>query len=151
HDVYVAMGRAMAATNGYTPEQASQLYITDGAIDDWSYGVHGIFLFSFEMYPVTFEQGGFYPQDEVIPAQTVRNRAAILYLLEHAACPYEVIGKQAQHCAATPAVVTFTSIAAQDGWLLESKETSGLGGTIAAAANTTSALRVGDDNKDRQY
>jgi hypothetical protein len=151
HDVYVAMGEAMAATNGYTPEQASELYITDGAIDDWAYGAHHIFTFSFEIYPVTFEQGGFYPPDDVIPAQTVRNRAAILYLLEHAACPYAVIGKQAEYCGVSPTVVTFTSIAAQDGWVLESKETSSLGGTIAAAANTTSALRVGDDNKDRQY
>ena len=34
-------GQAMAATNGYTPQQASDLYITDGSIDDWLWGVHG--------------------------------------------------------------------------------------------------------------
>jgi Big-like domain-containing protein len=47
--------------------------------------------------------------------------------------------------------VTFTSVAAQDGWVLESTETGNAGGSIDATANTTSALRVGDDNKDRQY
>src|SRR5690349_23249500 len=100
HDVFVTMGQAMAATNGYTPEQASELYITDGTIDDWMYGVHRIFTFTFEMYPVG--SPGFYPPDEVIPAQTSRNRAAILYLLDKAACPYAVIGKQAQYCDAPP-------------------------------------------------
>ena len=51
------------------------------------------------MYPVTSAQGGFYPPDEVIPAETARNRAAILYLLEQADCPYAVIGKEAQYCS----------------------------------------------------
>ncbi|HSK76712.1 MAG TPA: M14 family zinc carboxypeptidase [Thermoanaerobaculia bacterium] len=241
HDAHVALGQAMAATNGYTPEQASDLYITDGTINDWLYGVHRIFTYTFEMYPVTSAQGGFYPPDEVIPAQTSRNRAAVLYLLEQAACPYAVIGKQAQYCDAPPAapatlsatpgtsqisltwtavsgatfyrvhrgtasggpyttlqsnwtgtsftdtgltngtpyyyvvtatngagegpnsneasatpvaaptVVTFTSAAAQDGWVLESNETSNAGGSLDGTAATTSALRVGDNNQDRQY
>ena len=107
HDVLVAMGQAMAATNGYTPEQASDLYITDGTINDWQYGVHGILNYTFEMYPRTSSQGGFYPPDEVIPTQTSRNRAAVLYLLEQADCPYDVIGKGAQYCGGgTPPVNT---------------------------------------------
>jgi hypothetical protein len=106
HNVLVAMGQAMAATNGYTPEQASDLYITDGTINDWLYGVHRILNYTFEMYPRTSSQGGFYPPDEVIPTQTSRNRAAILYLLEQADCPYDVIGKGAQYCGGTPPVNT---------------------------------------------
>ena len=95
------MGQAMAATNGYTPEQASDLYITDGTINDWLYAQHGILNYTFEMYPVTSGQGGFYPPDEVIPAQTSRNRASVLYLLEQAACPYGVIGKSNEYCVAS--------------------------------------------------
>jgi len=102
HNVLVTMGQAMAATNGYTPEQASDLYITDGTINDWLYGVHRILNYTFEMYPRTSSQGGFYPPDEVIPAETSRNRAAVLYLLEQADCPYDVIGKGAQYCGGTP-------------------------------------------------
>ena len=45
---------------------------------------------------------GFYPPDEVIAAQTSRNREAVLRLLEIADCPYRAIGKQAQYCAAPP-------------------------------------------------
>jgi choice-of-anchor B domain-containing protein len=51
----------------------------------------------------------------------------------------------------TPTTVTLTSVAAQDGWVLESTETSNAGGSIDAIATTTSALRLGDDNKDKQY
>ena len=35
---FATLGRSMAATNGYTPEQASDLYIADGTIDDWLWG-----------------------------------------------------------------------------------------------------------------
>ena len=34
------LGQNMASTNGYTPEQASDLYIADGTIDDWLWGQH---------------------------------------------------------------------------------------------------------------
>jgi carboxypeptidase T len=153
HDALVVMGQAMAATNGYTPQQASDLYISDGGVRDWLYGAHRVFSFTFEMYPTTSAQGGFYPPDEVIPAQTARNRAAILYLLENAACPYAVIGKQAQYCGGLPppTQVTLTSVAAQDGWVLESGETTNAGGSIDANASNSSSLRAGDNNQDRQY
>ena len=63
------LGQQMAATNGYTPEQASDLYIADGTIDDWAWGVHRIPSYTFEMYPRT-SNPGFYPPDEVIARET---------------------------------------------------------------------------------
>ncbi len=104
HAALVAIGRSMAAANGYTPEQASDLYITDGSIDDWLWGAEGVFAFTFEMYPTTASPG-FYPPDEVIAEQTARNREAVLRLLEIADCPYRAIGRQAAYCpgaAASP-------------------------------------------------
>ena len=98
HAVHVAMGQAMAATNGYTPEQASDLYITDGSINDWLYAVHKIINYTFEMYPKSSAGGGFYPPDEVIQREVTRNRQAILYLIDKADCPYAVIGKGGQYC-----------------------------------------------------
>lgn len=50
-----------------------------------------------------------------------------------------------------PVTVTFTSVAAQDGWVLESGETTNVGGSINATTSNTSALRVGDNNQDHQY
>ena len=105
--VHVAMGQAMAATNGYTPEQSSDLYITDGSINDWLYGVHHIINYTFEMYPKSSGGGGFYPPDEVIQRETARNRQAVLYLIDKAECPYAVIGKAGQYCG-TPGVPTAT-------------------------------------------
>ena len=43
----------MAASNGYKPEQASDLYISSGTSRDWLYGRHHVFSFTFEMSPDT--------------------------------------------------------------------------------------------------
>ena len=42
-------GRHMARTNGYTPEQASDLYISRGTSRDYLYGDYRIFSYTFEM------------------------------------------------------------------------------------------------------
>ncbi|MER6477478.1 M14 family metallopeptidase [Streptomyces filamentosus] len=98
-DAFATVGGKMAASNGYTPEQSSDLYITDGSIDDYLWGAHKIFGYTFEMYPTSSWNGGFYPPDEVIERETSRNRDAVLQLLENADCMYRSIGKQAQYCA----------------------------------------------------
>ncbi|MBL3665820.1 zinc carboxypeptidase [Streptomyces sp. M2CJ-2] len=92
------VGQKMAASNGYTPQQSSDLYITDGSIDDYLWGTHKIFGYTFEMYPRSSSGGGFYPPDEVIERETSRNRDAVLQLLENADCMYRSIGKEAQYC-----------------------------------------------------
>jgi carboxypeptidase T len=48
---FKTLGQQMAATNGYTAEQSSGLYITDGDINDWMWGIHKILSYCFEMYP----------------------------------------------------------------------------------------------------
>ncbi|MGW2016366.1 M14 family metallopeptidase [Streptomyces sp. NPDC001927] len=97
-DAFATVGGKMAASNGYTAEQSSDLYITDGSIDDWLWGAQKIFGYTFEMYPASSWNGGFYPPDEVIERETSRNRDAVLQLLENADCMYRSIGKQAQYC-----------------------------------------------------
>lgn len=49
---------------------------------------------------------------------------------------------------AESATVTFRSTGGQDGWILESSETSGKGGTLSSTATT---VRVGDNATRRQY
>jgi carboxypeptidase T len=101
HSVFVAMGQAMAGTNGYTAQQSSDLYITDGTYDDWAYGVHHIFAYTFEMYPTT-SSPGFYPPASVISRETSRNEQAVRYMIQQADCPYRTIAKEGQYCSTTP-------------------------------------------------
>lgn len=98
------LGVDMASTNGYTPEQASDLYIADGTIDDWLWGQHHIFGYTFEMYPST-PNPGFYPPASIIGRETSRNREAVLRLLESSDCVYRVIGKEAQYCGIPSATI----------------------------------------------
>jgi hypothetical protein len=103
HEAFVALGTAMAASNGYTPQQSSELYITDGDQIDELYGAQRIFSFTFEMYPGEDDYplpfaSRWYPPDELIEQETTRNRDAVLYLLEQADCPYRSIGREAAFC-----------------------------------------------------
>ena len=81
----------MAATNGYVPQQASDLYTTSGDTVDWLYGERHIFGFTFEMYPRSYNPG-FYPPGSVIERETQRNHAAVTYLAGVADNPRKVIG-----------------------------------------------------------
>lgn len=92
HDVFVTLGRAMAATNGYTPQQSSDLYISSGTFGSWMYGTQRVFSYVFEL------TRGDRPDDELIPKEARRNREAVLLLLEAADCPYRLVGRARAWC-----------------------------------------------------
>jgi hypothetical protein len=96
HKALVAIGKKMASTNGYKPEQASDLYLTSGTSRDYAYGVYRIFTYTFEMSVRD------YPDDSLIAGETGRNREAVLYLAEQAGCPLAVLGAsvRATRCGA---------------------------------------------------
>jgi S-formylglutathione hydrolase FrmB len=50
-----------------------------------------------------------------------------------------------------PSQATFVSIGAEDGWVRESAETSGAGGTAQAGSSGAAALVAGDHSGDEQY
>ncbi|MFO1434006.1 MAG: DNRLRE domain-containing protein [Candidatus Competibacteraceae bacterium] len=52
---------------------------------------------------------------------------------------------------APQSTLTFTSIGAEDGWVLESSETSNIGGSIKASDSTNLGLLLGDSSKKYQY
>ena len=86
YQAFVHMGRAMAKTNGYRPQQASDLYISSGTTRDYAYGVYRTFSYTFEM------SNRDYMDDSLIASETGRNKSAVLYLAERAWCPYSVLG-----------------------------------------------------------
>lgn len=91
------LGEQMAATNGYTPQQSSHLYVTDGSIGDWMWAAHHIWSYTLEMYPTSLSQGGFYPPAGVIGRETARNDKAVDLLLDYADCIPRITGAS---CAA---------------------------------------------------
>jgi hypothetical protein len=107
YNTFATLGQQMAATNNYTPEQASDLYITDGSIDDWLWATQKVYSFTFEMYPSSGGLSGFYPPDELISRETTRNRAAVLLLLDYSDCPSRVIGVSCDGTTPPPAGTTF--------------------------------------------
>ncbi len=85
---YKAMARKMAQWNGYTPEQASALYIAAGDTCDWAWGAHKVFAFTFELTPKSEWQGGFYPGAGAITVTFQKNLPPALYLIGLADDPY---------------------------------------------------------------
>ncbi|MGW5875691.1 M14 family metallopeptidase [Nocardiopsis terrae] len=98
YDTHEALGTYMAQSNGYTPQQSSDLYVTDGSINDWLWADQGIVNFTYEMYPRSWWGGGFYPPSSVIGRETSRNEEAVLRLLDYADCPYRIIGEEEAYC-----------------------------------------------------
>jgi carboxypeptidase T len=90
HSALVAIGKHMASSNGYRPEQASDLYLTSGTTRDYLYGMYRTFAYTFEMSVKD------YPDDSLIASETGRNKEAVLYLMERAWCPLSVGGATAR-------------------------------------------------------
>ena len=80
------IGRAMAASSGYRPEQASDLYVSSGTSRDFEYGTYRIFAYTIELSVRA------YSRPSKIASETGRNKAAVLYLLERAWCPLGTLG-----------------------------------------------------------
>ncbi|HUP83502.1 MAG TPA: M14 family zinc carboxypeptidase [Candidatus Limnocylindria bacterium] len=96
---FKAVARGMADLNGYMPKQLSDLYVFDGGSSDWLYGDQRIFSLTIEVYPLDDSHvGGFYPPDSIIDRETTRNDGAVLYFLEHVACPYRAADLDDTHC-----------------------------------------------------
>lgn len=97
---FVALGHQMAALNGYRAQQGSDLYLLSGDQDDWAYHRHRIFAFAIEMAAGSPIRQ--YPTASQVAADLLRNRDALLLLLEQADCPYRAAGLAVAHCPSAP-------------------------------------------------
>ncbi|RJQ69177.1 zinc carboxypeptidase [Pseudonocardiaceae bacterium YIM PH 21723] len=89
--VYTTTGRQMAQKNGYTPEQASDLYITDGDVMDWMWHDNHIYAYAFEM--IGGGANGFYVPASQIESATRVNDGPTDLLVQYADCPPRIAGK----------------------------------------------------------
>ena len=79
------LGQKLASFNGYTPQQSNDLYLTNGATDDWSYGELGIASYTFE---IGSSGDGFYPDCSRYDALIQPNISALLYAAKVVQTPY---------------------------------------------------------------
>ncbi|OGQ17681.1 MAG: hypothetical protein A3B70_08035 [Deltaproteobacteria bacterium RIFCSPHIGHO2_02_FULL_40_11] len=93
-ETHETLAKEMAQMTGYTPQQSSDLYITSGDTTDWSYGKHGLISFTFELYPGSLFEGGFYPSAKKIQDVVENNLPAALYLIDMADNPKKVLVQQ---------------------------------------------------------
>jgi hypothetical protein len=87
HAQLARLGRNLAAFNGYTPQQASDLYPASGTNDDWAYGELGVAAFTFE---IGSSRDGFYPPCSRYDALVEPNLDALLYAARVARAPYRL-------------------------------------------------------------
>ncbi len=142
HKAFVSLGRAMAARNGYTAQQSSDLYITDGDQIDWLYARHRIFSFTFELYPTEKKTvwGDHYPDASNIAAQTERNRSALLLLIDQAGCPYATLGSAYVAADCGP---LYDDLEINRGWVRNAAGTDTATSGLWAVANPASTSRNG--------
>ena len=96
HPIFQALGDSVALQNGYRSGNPANdaIYITNGDMDDWAYGDVStkprLYGFTFEVN--TYEQGGFFPNDNLIPATCALNWGPVLTLLRYADDPRRAKG-----------------------------------------------------------
>ncbi len=86
HAALAKIAKHMAASNGYRPEQASDLYVSSGTTRDFEYGTYRIFSYTVELSVTD------YPGDAKIATETGRNKEAVLWFMEQAWCPLGILG-----------------------------------------------------------
>ncbi len=86
HAALATIGRHMASTNGYRPEQASDLYVSHGTSRDYLYGTYRVFSYTFEM------SVGRLPVRHDDRARDVAQQGGGAVPAERAWCPLAVLG-----------------------------------------------------------
>ncbi len=78
-----SLGRRFAYFNRYTPQQAFDLYSTDGTTDDFAYGELGVAAYTFELGTAFFQNCSIF-ENTILPD----NLLALIYAARVARAPY---------------------------------------------------------------
>lgn len=96
------LGRKFAYFNSYTPQQAYQLYGTDGSTDDFAYGELGVAAYTFELGTAFFQDCTTF-ENTIVPAHL----PALIYAAKVARTPYLTpAGPDALAVTVAPGVAT---------------------------------------------
>ncbi|MEO6065303.1 MAG: M14 family zinc carboxypeptidase [Lysobacterales bacterium] len=132
------LGRRFAWFNGYSPEQAVDLYVTDGTTDDFAYGELGVAAYTFELGNHFFESCAAF-ESTVFPD----NFAALRYALRVARAPYQLpAGPEAREVAITPDISLPGEAFTVSGTLDDTRFNQSLGGTEPSHVVTSANVYV---------
>lgn len=84
-DALASLGRRLAWFNDYVPQQAIDLYVTDGTTTDYAYGELGVAAMAYELGTVFFESCNAF-DNRILPD----NLASLRYALRVSAAPYQL-------------------------------------------------------------
>lgn len=98
------MAETMSEWNNYKPMQASGLYPVSGDTSDWAYGELGVISFTFELDPKSLLEGGFYPGARYRDIVLRKNWQPMIYLIERADNPYQVLQSEPETFGLSSAV-----------------------------------------------
>ena len=135
---FVTLGRKLAYFNGHTPQQAIDLYPTDGTTIDFGFGELGLASFVFELGTSFFQSCGFF-ESGILPG----NLSALRYAAKAARTPYQLpAGPDALAVAAVPAIVAPGDPATITATLDDTRYST-LNGTIPTQPIAAAELYVG--------
>ncbi|MEM7082392.1 MAG: M14 family zinc carboxypeptidase [Pseudomonadota bacterium] len=79
------LARKLAFFNGYEPQQATELYITDGTTDDFAYGDLGLAAYTYELGTAFFQACGTF-ESTIFPD----NLESLIYAAKTVRAPYQL-------------------------------------------------------------
>ena len=111
------LGRKLAFFNGHTPQQGTELYVTDGSSKDFYYGELGVAGFVFELGTAFFESCSYFESSILQP-----NLDALLYAAKVVRTPFETpAGPEPVSVAASPQPVVAGTLVTLSGVLDDSR------------------------------
>ncbi len=132
------LGRRFAWFNNYAPQQAVDLYVTDGTTDDFAYGELGVAAYTFELGNAFFESCAAF-ESTVFPG----NFAALRYALRVARAPYLLpAGPEARDFVVQPDLAFPGESLAISGTLDDTRFNQSLGGSEPSHAVTDASVYV---------
>lgn len=133
------LGRRMAWFNDYAPQQAIDLYVTDGTTDDFAYGELGLAAYTFELGNQFFESCSAF-EASVYPD----NFAALVYSLRTARAPYLLpSGPEARGVVVAPDLALTGESIRVSGTLDDTRFNQSEGGTQPSHAIVAASAFVG--------
>jgi hypothetical protein len=101
HAAMVALAKGIGARDGFPATQSSDMYVSDGDGDDWTYHAQDVFRLTLEMSAGAKKR--YYPSLSELNTDLARNKRAVLWYLEQAGCRYAAAGLAGTYCATSTA------------------------------------------------